>query len=303
MVSAAGTQLELTTARFSESQFLAEEQRILDAYGNVVTQVAPTDAFDGLEVMVRPSESLTAAKATITSSMPVVFVTGRVQVPLNGRQGDTAPFYGGASTVGPGGECSSGFAVKKGTIKYMVTADHCGHTGISFPNFHTPPGIIVGHTYYYRYSLDSQAITGTDYASTMYSGCWTCTSTKAVSGAGNPVVGTVVCASGAYSGLVCDNLVSKYPVGGIIDGHAFSGFWQIRNQDGNGAGGFGDSGGPIYLPRSDGTAFVVGIVSSSPGESTDYGACQGLTTGRDCFQTVDIPGAGDILAWLGATVP
>lgn len=292
IAGANGTTIEIAPSALTDSAVLSEEERLMAAYPKLLVGAQPSLDFTSIQLDLADGVSVDQAKGSIASTLPLSFATGIHHIELSGRWADTQPFYGGGAISGSGlGPCSTGFVFKKSTHTYEVTANHCNHG-----TFKTPTGLTVGSTIGYSSKYDAQYL-GTDkYGNYVFNGGWKSTSSILQNGSGNTVVGQIVCTSGAHSGKVCDVYVQS---NNVIYGSEGP-FFQGRQQDGLGAVTGGDSGGPVYYPRPDGTAYVVGMIEGTPGRSTDEGQCQGDTSGL-CYQTVDFTGAGNILVAFGGS--
>jgi hypothetical protein len=176
------------------------------------------------------------------------------------RSNDYAPFNaGGYMRRSAGGTCSTGFSLADANRTYTVTARHC------------PQGDYYARDNagsYYGYQLrdiDGQATllsnTGSKW---MFDGAYNNSAgySKAVSGFQTVSPGDYVCTSGGNSGVHCTIKV----IGTSYwwnDG--WGGAWNIEGYQQT-AGAIaaiqGDSGGPVLMPRSNGTVGAVGMIQA-----------------------------------------
>jgi hypothetical protein len=176
------------------------------------------------------------------------------------RSNDYAPFNSGGymSRVG-GGTCSTGFSLRDANRTYSITARHC-QQGDWYAR--------DGAAYYgreIRDSGDGQASllsgTGSWY---MFDGAYNNSAgySKTVSGYQDVSVGDYVCTSGGNSGVHCTiKVVSMWRWWN--DG--WGGAWQIEGYQqtaGQIAAIQGDSGGPVLMPRANGTVGAVGMIQA-----------------------------------------
>lgn len=177
------------------------------------------------------------------------------------RSNDYAPFNSGGYMLRVGGgTCSTGFAVADAGRTYTITARHC-EQGSWYDRDNS--GVYVG--YEIRDSPDGQAslLDGTG-SKWMFDGAWNNSAgySKAVSGFQDVSLGDYVCTSGGNSGVHCTiKIVSLWRWWN--DG--WGGGWNIEGYQQT-AGAIaaiqGDSGGPVLMPRADGTVGAVGMIQA-----------------------------------------
>lgn len=276
--------------------------------GTPVSSVTIKADGAGLEV------SLTATRSTPLRSTPIVAAQQQVAdfaaVPISfeaapqsaSRQSDTN-HIGGARIYQyePGkilNSCSTAFAAiePQSGKKYMLTAAHCGQIGSTWV---VPDGVAGSNTYYMygsvtgRNELHDVAVIDTTYSYPfIYTSAWNSDVSTAINGLTNPVVGTEICYSGSYSGLVCGNIVTSsrtiYTMATGQSSTQSSYAYKTVQNAGVPSAGNGDSGGPGYVLTSTGAGYkryaatiISAIQSATP-------TCTGVAGGggRSCSSTV-----------------
>jgi hypothetical protein len=180
-----------------------------------------------------------------------------------GRLNDTAPFWGGGKLIYPDGNCSTGFYINSATNgTVMVTAGHCGASGTTVWNGDNT--LVVGVVEGRRFpDPDLAVLDGIAYAPRSFSANNN-TSSKAISGATSPSLGTTYCQMGYVTRRVCSSyssLNAQYcDVNGCTNGLAFT----SRSCDIGKLGQKGDSGGGVYRELADATLGARGVVVAGP---------------------------------------
>jgi len=212
----------------------------------------------------------------------VIAIEPDTSAELTSRQSDTSPYYGGAMIMTPSGVgCTSGFAWASGTTSMLVTAGHCSPNGGTYK---APNGAVVG-TVLYGNHRNWNSTTGSTYITgqSVYRGdlalitvptpasshgrIYTGNSTSNSSGAvttmsGWSAVGEVVRTGGRTTGELIGWKVDqvyfnmKYDEGTTLR----NGTRAYRAFNAPGLE-LGDSGGPVYSIRPDGTVAAKGIIS------------------------------------------
>lgn len=188
----------------------------------------------------------------------ISFVAGAPSADLS-RLVDTAPFYSGGTYITDRSfECTSGFAVRHPSGNSMVTAAHC-----FAPNRTVYTGnqtTVVGNVGAGIVAYDALAI-GTNLSPYV----WTNNSGHLFpyGGYARSFRGQKHCQSGYWTNQICD-LNVDYPddswdAGSGIVRYGSSGW---RDNHASTAGLAGDSGGPVYMFRSDNRLESHGIVSA-----------------------------------------
>lgn len=180
-----------------------------------------------------------------------------------------------------GGRCSLGANVRSGTTYYVVTAGHCtssAGTWYADGAQATVLGTRVGSSFPGNdYGLIRYTNTALSHPSAIYTYPGLVTAT----GAGNALVGQYVCRSGSTTGVRCGmvtalNATVNYAQGSVTG--------LIRT---NICAEPGDSGGPLYDPR---TGRILGILSGGSGNCSSGGVSY--------YQPI-----AEILAAYGVTLP
>lgn len=221
--------------------------------------------------MVVQSDAPAAVVTALTAGYPgeVDVRTGSMTEDFS-RQSDTSPFWGGAAIKNSSGAiCSSGFTVRKSSgVRYMTTAGHC--YGLN-TNVLTRGGNLSVGTVVQRASIssrDMELIGGKSYAARIYVGGTNSTSSKAVVGAANPVVGTTgYCRSGQTTGERCGQRVASItasfcPTSGCKH--------NVIAYTTGGLSAGGDSGAPFYWPSSSTTVSIRGMHLGSSSTGTMF---------------------------------
>lgn len=224
------------------------------------------------------SEAPKSAFASVISTYPglIDFHSGKWD--LTSWDNDGQPHWGGAWVQGDPGGCTSAFTIADNNHHaYMVTAGHCFPQG-TVTNMGTAWRPSDTYPFY-----DFEFITGHSYAGYMYDSA---TTRRPVKNASNPGVGYVYCTTGRTSGFNCDWTVRRlnqtmcYGKNGECY-HSLAAFNRpsgIPVQP-------GDSGGPLWVKYSDGTAGVRGVTS---GRFWDVGTFSWLSYATQYQQPADL---------------
>jgi hypothetical protein len=241
------------------------------------------DPFTG-HVIVR-TESLPADLADLivdragTQIVQVLLEPSPGTMP-QGRIGDTSPFLGGVriNISSTGSSCTTAFSWVNGTASMLLTAGHCAPSGGSVSTTAASVGIIasgihetwthgIGTVFTsgsstYRGDLALITVTGSSTSSFyMYRGGSTSSTTGLVNEMWNSWSkgGEQYCVGGSTVGEVCGYVVDragvdhKYDNGEVVR-HAVVGYkYSSTCTQG------GDSGGPVYTVKGDGTIAAKGI--------------------------------------------
>jgi streptogrisin D len=248
---------ELRTARYSRTELKAAEQEAL-AY------IARTDGpvfglrvpADGSGLVAQSSTALPSAKATAFKAKAV----SRSDVGLSlevapapkpqGRVDDFAPYYGGGRITNPDGSgCSSGFAVTRNNIQYLLTAGHCGWPGGTFNNGNNTRTVGVGDSenvshdiLLIRAGASGRIFDGGGLKLYEDRGQFT----KAVSGWNDAFPNEWVCQSGMTSGAQCTIQNSNdFSYSYSFGGETYTDLVAAYSRGGI-ASRPGDSGGPVF---------------------------------------------------------
>ncbi|MGJ6968448.1 hypothetical protein ACSDR0_41730 [Streptosporangium sp. G11] len=255
----AGVRVEVHPAAHSAEELRERADAIIRKHGlstgGDVHRVTPLEDGSGLELGVvrTPGTPVTRAAAE-----PLVTRTEVEEpvAPYDGRRGGGSPFEGGIRING----CSAAFtavALPEGPggpeTEKLLGAAHC----VDYVGQLVYTGnVLVGHVEAVNPELDTSLIAvapGTSITGWMWDGGVGDGSefTKPVQGTSAPRKGTLVCTSGAASGVHCDIKISK--TGSTLDwGTHVSRAVSIGDQlQGELAAGDGDSGGPVFTLESN----------------------------------------------------
>ena len=311
-----GIRVAVTPAAFSRSFLDAEVDRLMAAAtpskaGARLSTLSPRNDGSGLDIGV---SGLAAGQAPMITNDASALVPGLKSTvplhihadaqhyrPLALRQADVPLYWaGGLLRINNNNAwCSSGFAVHDANGSYLMTAAHCGWT-----DYYTGAGVRIGRTVRTTYSLDGQIFSaasggrvwdGTSIADTTGAGQFS----KRVDYASINTVNEIVCDSGAFSGAVCDIIITNTDF--TINGEVSHGILATNaKQAGEGIAGTGDSGGPMFtLTNNFNDDVAQGIVSSGVGFGNS--TCRGVQ-GRACFDTVVFADFFRVAQLLGFTI-
>jgi hypothetical protein len=183
-----------------------------------------------------------------------------------GRSGDASPHKGGAYIGSYTDDwCTAGFVVIRANgQRAMVTAGHCFTNGDAVYSTGVFYGYADGEYDFPRYDMTLVTSPSERYSNILYvDPC--CPDTRAVSGAADPAVNSIVCKSGAYSKTKCGIRILNW-TGTLCDASGCTeGLLTGRRDDGSTITMGGDSGAPIYS-KPDGThATIGGLHIGTPG--------------------------------------
>ncbi|WP_424532653.1 hypothetical protein ACOZ38_20295 [Sphaerisporangium viridialbum] len=237
--------------------------------GGDVHRVTPLPDGSGLELGVT-REAGTAAKAPAD---PLVVSTEvePAPTPYDGRWGGASPFEGGIQI----NECSTSFGGLMSPAgpdwvypAKLITAAHCYSVGdeVRTGNSSTGGPVVIGHVEAVNPALDSALIavdSGKFVTGWMWDGGVQDGSefAKPVVGTSAPRKGSLVCASGAWSGVHCDIKITK--TDSTLDwGTHVSRAVSVGDQlQGRLASGSGDSGGPVFtLTDNSSSVLAAGVI-------------------------------------------
>lgn len=236
---------------------------VRDDDGAIAVEGHAIDAAAGTAGVVPAAPDLNRIStiAKTASGTAVRVVDKRKSTPATAtRDNDYAPFNAGDYIKTGIHSCSTGFAVADANRTYTITARHCPQ-GSYYDASNS--GVYVG--YEMRDSSDGQAsiLDGTG-SKWMFDGAWNNPDgySKAVSGFQDVSPGDYVCTSGGNSGVHCNiQVIGTYYWWDDGWGGAYNieGYQQTYGQI---AAIQGDSGGPVLMPRSDGTVGAVGMIQA-----------------------------------------
>ena len=248
--------------------------------------------------MFDPSVGIATAEREISSSVPTVIGTAPAMTRLYDRWDDIEPFWGGSAITTYGGKvCSTGFAVTKGGVERLTTADHCGRGD---PWFTFDGGTFVGEMTTGNSTRDVGLLRYRNYSPFIFVDGYR-------SNVGDNVVashyasrGEWLCQGGALSGEICRNVVSEVNI--YVDNGTVGPGYRASNRDEQAAAGQGDSGGPSYGYDSykggvDATGTITGgwIVRTCQGWRGQY-------SDRICYRDIFAVNIRSTLSTLSASL-
>ncbi len=186
-------------------------------------------------------------------AVPVEVVNRPRILPSSGRLADVAPFWGGAR-INNGdntGFCTSGFAVVSGSVRYMLTAGHCGRPGGSWQTGND--ALTIGWAALEHVHHDLLLIPGSVAGRIYDGGVGAGEFSKQVVGWGWAAPGEYVCHSGSVSGATCGIRNTTGSFTATTCGNDAYGVYECYGDlvlaekvDGATAARPGDSGGPVF---------------------------------------------------------
>jgi hypothetical protein len=253
------------------------------------------DGYSGKVVVEGPI----SARAQVMKEFPgiVEYVpTDEIYEPQAGRNADREPFSGGAWLTDNrffpdvGRTCTSGFALKKNNIEYMVTAGHCKELGAVL---WTKDGATFGAVKFRRHGhlkIDAALLGDYDYGTKIYDEN-NLGGTAFVDSGGNPAVGASYCTSGAVSWLKCNKVVEATNVQ-ACDANGNCTVGLVRYTHGDGATKDGDSGGPFFFKYNANCVAARGTIVGIAGQKGYSQMWNGIANEfagaiivHDCFGT------------------
>jgi hypothetical protein len=275
--------------RVADAAFSISELRAASA--QLETQLSADPAFHGIRARPDGSGLIVkfdgpAATSRTLSSVGVpttVSIEERLQ-PIS-RGNDGSPWSGGAQIINTsiGAGCTSGFGVNTPGGPAILSAGHCGQPGNRITD---GSGEFIGNIGGDDNTFDVLVIPTSAVSNRMYVGGANSNQQLTVAGAGAPFVGERLCQSGntsanAVGGQICNLQVQ-------FEGTDSQRLWEARQLDGQVAARPGDSGGPVYLDRGDGTVLARGTTTRVAGSGFGFA---GFEKAQQRFG-VSIPGAG-----------
>ncbi|WP_253837950.1 S1 family peptidase [Actinokineospora globicatena] len=240
-----GARVSVDSVPFSATQLDREAERLIAEYRGTVLRVGRNDDFTGLDVGI--STGVAAAETVIRSAMPLTFRPAAPPKKAAARFGDVSPYWGGAMISTPDSStwCTAGYTVNLADgRKGAVTAAHCHKDGNSV----WEAGLnstTYGAEVRISQSTDSMLLTGQAYDDSTYIDAWDSPYGVDVQGWRSPILGEYICDNGAFSGMVCENVL-VWDVDQIIDlggGNVVHSVFTTTTGPRFGSAGEGDSGG------------------------------------------------------------
>ncbi|MFC6082794.1 chymotrypsin family serine protease [Sphaerisporangium aureirubrum] len=255
-----GIRVQVHPAEYSAAELRERAEEIIRtrglSAGGDVHRVTPMADGSGLELGVTSQ----AGMAKVAGERMVVGAEVESVTPYDGRWGGNSPFEGGIQI----NACSASFGGLMSPAREdwvypakLITAAHCFSVGDEVRTGNSTTGtVVIGHVEAVNPQLDTALIAvdpGKFVTGWMWDG-----GVQDGSEFGKPVVGTsqarkgsLVCASGAWSGVHCDIKITK--TDSTLDwGTHTSRAVSIGDQlQGQLAAGGGDSGGPVFTLTGD----------------------------------------------------
>lgn len=259
-------------AKYTKAELRAARDRVTargDAFGVQVNTLAVPADGSGLKLGVAAKPGL---RADIAAAAPELSAAAGVDVVVapgeavagTSRYADTAPYYSGAYITSSIAGCTTGLPVMDGSGKgYIVTASHCGRTGVRFVTGNgTVMGTATNHSTWWDASLIPAPSARWEYdgpAGGAYE-AYKLTSTA------YSYEGDYVHQNGYTSGVVGGIVVDDGDVQTTVWTHYY-GSWTSRGVRGHQVGGGcsvrpGDSGGLVFRYVNDANRQVRGLVSA-----------------------------------------
>lgn len=246
--TAGDVRLRIGLSRYSETELMGQAESLAESDPNIAGVAVASDG-NGLVV-----DLIESAPARSSDENPYVLeyrTTGPVVPAVATRQNDSsaAPGWKAGARI-KSLSCTTGYAVRKDSRDYLITAAHCGLSGWTATD---GAGSTIGTTSGRDASDDQMYIAASAAAPRQYDKAWNSTSGayKNVVGATTSLGGTFVCTSGSYTGVNCDIQITNqnyyYNLRGSRDGNSTYkwGALAFRRTLSLRALGQGDSGGPV----------------------------------------------------------
>ena len=183
---------------------------------------------------------------------------------------DSPPWYGGNRiNLSTGGFCTSGFSVREvatGTTG-IITAGHCGVVGTVARNNNVVVGTFVQRSN--GQELDGALITGSTYSGRVFGGAVDPGTVRRVTAELHPFNGESLCLSGSVTGENCTGIIAAQDICvAFTDGITRCHLGRITSSNNTRLTQGGDSGGPAYQLKSDGTVWAYGLIIGGPSSGT-----------------------------------
>ncbi|WP_235735796.1 S1 family peptidase [Nocardioides alcanivorans] len=265
-----GVTVDVVPSPHSDEDLSVVSRKLL-ADNRTIVYIHPNDDLSGLVVAVDETATATERARAISeiaarSEVPVTIIKDTPWEDAT-RWNDSAPWQGGSILNFAGNGCSSAFtAVTPSGAGRLISAAHCatGTGGVVRDGAGERIGTVSRRAPAYD-ALLIDPDTGT--IGKVFGGPWNAGTGHSryqswVGGSAAPAEGQRVCTSGAMSGEHCNLLIKKTGVwkkcvGGTVDCQGFI----SMNASGGVAISGADSGGPVYIKRSDGKVGARGVIS------------------------------------------
>lgn len=226
-------------------------------------------------------------------------------VSLSGRWADSPPYFAGGIMKFTDSSmrihhCSTGFNVKVNGVSKLLSAAHCDLTGNrAWLDGDGQTLTTGGSQVSLALALDSMLITPVGGgAARTFIGSNASTTSVSVRGQITNAINDSICASGANSGEHCSIIIQGY---GLIQcDKLLCPAYFGRRPDDLVAVAEGDSGGPVYSYRNDGSVSARGIISAGGVTCTSY--CPVRVSSALCFSELYFIPLDQILTEWNATL-
>jgi hypothetical protein len=261
----ANSRIDLKAAASSVGDFIEAQSKVGGAYHGVWVI-----DDERIRVDVLPKQDIAAAREALPKVSVPVEVRQIERVQLMSRYNDSPPWWGGARYFAERygqvrSQCTTGFGVTNGSTKYILSAAHCG----TYPDRAVDPTWeFMGYVGAELWSHDIVLINTASAGSRIYDGGVNVGEfSKGVAGWDWVYSNDFLCHSGSTSGVMCGFRPIAWAErvwGCDSDGDCF---WiedliAAELLDGRQVGQGGDSGGPVFFPRSDGRVTAKGTITA-----------------------------------------
>jgi hypothetical protein len=257
-----GVPVTLLPARFTERELLAEAKRL--AADPRVRSVGPEVDGSGLTINVSNAGQQAIRFGTLRAGrIPLHVQSEPAPQPLDSRQNDISPYWGGGKYLVGGASCSTGFAVFWNGLTHMLSAGHCADNGqIAVDGGGNPGRDTMGGVFNDNNGRDTLMI-NTPTQGAVYIGSFNNNFGVPVEGVAADFPGNVVCTGGARTGEHCGLTVTHV-------NQSDAGFFPLTRAEVRGcAAARGDSGGPVYHYAHANSIIARGTISTGrPGTAS-----------------------------------
>lgn len=260
---------------------------LLAASAKLEQRLSGDPRFHGIKAEPDGSGLIVKTDGPALSAVPDVGVPARVSAEPRmrpvARGNDAAPWSGGARIVNTsiGAGCTSGFGVNTPGGPAVLTAGHCGNAGNRFTD---GAGEFIGNVGGVDKNFDVLVIPTTSVSNRIYIGNGASNTQRTVTSGGAPFIGELLCQSGNTSANAVGSEICNLQV--QFEGTDSQRLWEARQLNGQLAARPGDSGGPVYDDRGDGTVIARGTTTRVAGAGFGFA---GFEKAQQDFN-VSIPG-------------
>ncbi|GIF70011.1 hypothetical protein Ais01nite_80460 [Asanoa ishikariensis] len=256
--------VRVASAAYSRAELLA-------ASATIEAQLGTDPGFHGIKA--RPDGSglivkvdAVRARTLAAVGVPVTFSVEERLRPVS-RGDDGAPWSGGARIINTsiGAGCTAGYGVNTPSGPAVLTAGHCGQPGNRITD---GAGELIGNIGGDDNTFDVLVIPTNTVSNRIYVGGGNSNQQLTVTGGGAPFVGERLCQSGYTSANTVGGQICNLQV--RFEGTDSQRLWEATQLDGQIAARPGDSGGPVYLDRGDGTVTARGTTTRVAGSGLGF---------------------------------